>query len=420
MDASEPRFTAIYAEYASHVWRVARYFGVPQASMPDLTQEVWLSAFHQMADLDVSRSLRPWLTAVVWNHVRHLRRSHARHARKDQALVDVEAIRGPAEVPQTRHDAAQTVERLLHGLPEEQREVLVLCDGEGLTASEVSEALGVQLNTVYSRLRLARNRCKMLASSLGVSVWALSFGEYRAAMSPSPGDLATVAATLPGQAVALGGAGTGTTAMSLTAATKPAFAQPAFYLLAVTTAAVIATVTIFASLAPGAAESTQEPRALTSRADDEAMDRPSLPLHLAPAETPTGASSVALTSPLTPPPSPHGTRRRIAAMVKASRSPARTLPRPIGSLAAENTLIKRAQAARDDGRLSEALMLLNEHLQDYPEGASADTRDLMRIGIHCRRRDPKYAQSIAAQHPGNPQFAKFLVAPCGTSTLGNP
>lgn len=415
MDANEPRFTAIYAEYAPHVWRVARYFGVPQASIPDLTQEVWLSAFRQLATVDLSRSLRPWLTAVVWNHVRHFRRSHARHVRKDQALASVEASRGATEVPQTRHEAAWTVERLIHGLPEEQRHVLMLCDGEGLTASEVAEALGVQLNTVYSRLRLARSRCKLLASSLGLSVWALRFGEYRASMTPLPGELASVASTLPGQAVAMGEAGTAMTAVPLTIATKPAFSQPVLYLLAVTTAAVTAAVTVITVLALGA-ENMREPPGLTSGADGEAGERSSPSLPRAPAELPTIAPSLALVSPSASLPSRYETRRKTNVTVKPRPRVAKTPPRPINSLAAENTLINRARIALQEGRLSEALMLLNEHRQDYPKGASADIRDLMRIRIHCQRGDPERAQSIAVQHRGNQQFSTFLAAPCGTNS----
>ena len=48
------------------------------------------------------------------------------------------------------------VHRLLAELPDEQREVFVLTELEQLTAPEISEAVGANLNTVYSRLRLAR------------------------------------------------------------------------------------------------------------------------------------------------------------------------------------------------------------------------------------------------------------------------
>jgi RNA polymerase sigma-70 factor (ECF subfamily) len=50
----------------------------------------------------------------------------------------------------------QLVQAILEGLDEDQREVFVLAELEELFAPEIARALGVKLNTVYSRLRLAR------------------------------------------------------------------------------------------------------------------------------------------------------------------------------------------------------------------------------------------------------------------------
>jgi RNA polymerase sigma-70 factor (ECF subfamily) len=43
-------------------------------------------------------------------------------------------------------------------LSSELRDVFVLVDIEGLTAPEVAHALGLNLNTVYSRVRVGRQR----------------------------------------------------------------------------------------------------------------------------------------------------------------------------------------------------------------------------------------------------------------------
>jgi RNA polymerase sigma-70 factor (ECF subfamily) len=46
--------------------------------------------------------------------------------------------------------------RILDQLPEGQRSVFRLSDLEGMSAPEIAERLGLNLNTVYSRLRAAR------------------------------------------------------------------------------------------------------------------------------------------------------------------------------------------------------------------------------------------------------------------------
>ncbi|MGC4025347.1 MAG: sigma-70 region 4 domain-containing protein [Mesorhizobium sp.] len=48
------------------------------------------------------------------------------------------------------------VQRVLDELPDERREILVLAEFGELSAPEIAELLEVNLNTVYSRLRLAR------------------------------------------------------------------------------------------------------------------------------------------------------------------------------------------------------------------------------------------------------------------------
>jgi RNA polymerase sigma-70 factor (ECF subfamily) len=53
-------------------------------------------------------------------------------------------------------DELQVLWKLLAQIDPPRREVLVLADIEEMTAPEISEAVGIPLNTVYSRLRVAR------------------------------------------------------------------------------------------------------------------------------------------------------------------------------------------------------------------------------------------------------------------------
>jgi len=48
------------------------------------------------------------------------------------------------------------VQTILDGLEEERRVVFVLTELEEFTAAEIAETLGIGINSVYSRLRLAR------------------------------------------------------------------------------------------------------------------------------------------------------------------------------------------------------------------------------------------------------------------------
>ena len=58
------------------------------------------------------------------------------------------------------------VQAALDQLPMEQRAVFVLHELDEQSAPEVAEALGTPLNTVYSRLRLARERFRAAVEAL--------------------------------------------------------------------------------------------------------------------------------------------------------------------------------------------------------------------------------------------------------------
>jgi RNA polymerase sigma-70 factor (ECF subfamily) len=62
---------------------------------------------------------------------------------------------GPHEQA-TKREAARFVDQFLQRLNQDQRDVFVLAELEQLSAPEIATVLGVNLNTVYSRLRLAR------------------------------------------------------------------------------------------------------------------------------------------------------------------------------------------------------------------------------------------------------------------------
>ena len=76
---------------------------------------------------------------------------------------------GPAEGPAEwleRSQAAATVAQFLATLTPEQRVVFELFEIEGLRAHEVSAALDLNVNTVYTRLRAARTRFAAFVAAL--------------------------------------------------------------------------------------------------------------------------------------------------------------------------------------------------------------------------------------------------------------
>jgi RNA polymerase sigma-70 factor, ECF subfamily len=151
-------FETVYDTYFPYIWRSVQRLGVPLSQADDVVQEVFLVVYRRLSDFEGRSSLKTWLYGIALR----VARSHRMQSRRsgERVALDAEQLRAPdATRPDERAEnaeAARLVDALLDGLEYEQREVFVLAELEQLTAPEIAEALGAKLNTVYSRLRLAR------------------------------------------------------------------------------------------------------------------------------------------------------------------------------------------------------------------------------------------------------------------------
>ncbi|HZU82203.1 MAG TPA: sigma-70 family RNA polymerase sigma factor [Polyangiaceae bacterium] len=159
---ARPTFADVYEAYFPFVWRSARRLGTPAPSVDDVVQEVFVVVHRRLARFEGRSSLKTWLFGIVLNVVRaHRRALRAGHpdapAARGHADPDTLSDRaaGPHECV-TRAEAARLVDRLLESLDEDKRAVFVLAELEQMSAPEIAAALVVPVNTVYSRLRLAR------------------------------------------------------------------------------------------------------------------------------------------------------------------------------------------------------------------------------------------------------------------------
>lgn len=149
-------FDALYEAHFEFVWRSLRRMGIHEAHLDDGVQEVFVVAHRRLGDFEGRSSARTWLFGIARRVASEFRRWNRRKNQHDALPETVlDDARGPHEEAE-RREAMRVLEACLEQIQEERREVFVLMEMEGMTAPEVAEATGVALNTVYSRLRLAR------------------------------------------------------------------------------------------------------------------------------------------------------------------------------------------------------------------------------------------------------------------------
>ena len=152
-----PTLAELYRAHAGFVWRVVRRMGISEAAAEDVVQEVFLVVRRRLPDYEGRGAPTSWLYSIARGVAANHRRGEARAQRRLRVVSGPAAAASPEEVV-GRADAAQQVRRFLAELDPDQREVFVLADIEGLSGPQIAEALGINVNVGYSRLRLARRK----------------------------------------------------------------------------------------------------------------------------------------------------------------------------------------------------------------------------------------------------------------------
>jgi RNA polymerase sigma-70 factor (ECF subfamily) len=156
-DGEVPAFDEVYAMHAGFVWRVLRTFGVAEAQVEDAVQGVFVVVHRRLREWQGKAAITTWLFAIARRVAsNHRRRAGQRTEPLDAALAADSQGGGDPFAEASRAQAAATVLAILEQLDDDKRVVFALVELEQLSVPEVARMLELNLNTAYSRLRLAR------------------------------------------------------------------------------------------------------------------------------------------------------------------------------------------------------------------------------------------------------------------------
>lgn len=158
----------LFQEHSPFLLRTVERLTGPGPHVEDIVQEAFLAAHVKRNQLAPDTRWRSWLYSVVLNLIQHHRRSYARRTRLEDAVqqhIPTQHQPGPEELVEQSTNASRVREAML-SIPLEQRAVFALFEFEGLSGGEIANLVGIPVNTVWSRLRLARASFKqaLLAS----------------------------------------------------------------------------------------------------------------------------------------------------------------------------------------------------------------------------------------------------------------
>lgn len=161
MDDKRGRFEAQVLPHLEAAYRYARWLAHSPSDADDVVQEAALRAYRSFDALRDADG-KAWFLTIVRNC--HLTASKQRQRRKAVPLPDEDEEYGGAMTADTpdpeteaiHRDDQRTLQRLMAGLAEDHREVLVLREIEDLEYREIAAVTCLPVGTVMSRLARAR------------------------------------------------------------------------------------------------------------------------------------------------------------------------------------------------------------------------------------------------------------------------
>ena len=149
-------FERYFLEYKDDVYRVAYYFTKSKDDAEDLAQDAFVRAYRFFHRFHRDSNFKSWILRIMRN-------IHLTNIQKNRSTINAdELIQATAT---SSHDVENNVLQDLQGkqvqkaidkLPEDFREVIILCDIEGLPYEQISSILQIPIGTVRSRLHRGR------------------------------------------------------------------------------------------------------------------------------------------------------------------------------------------------------------------------------------------------------------------------
>jgi len=154
-------FTALMERSRERVWRVCWRLMGTQHDAEDAAQEVFVRLFFDRAKFAGRSRYSTWLHGVALRTCLTLRRSRSRRRRREEPgtaeRIEAEATRQPEAAAAV--DASHDVTKLLAGLDEDDRALVLMKFAEGHEYDELAEMFGS--TPAALRMRVSRIRARL-------------------------------------------------------------------------------------------------------------------------------------------------------------------------------------------------------------------------------------------------------------------
>ena len=152
-------FEKIYQQMNSFVFNVALRIAGNKEDAKEITQDVFCKLYRKLNSFMFQSSFKTWVYRITANTAINTAKRVQRQGRNMLSYDDDISLKRQIEgkdSPAKEHANSRLLDRLLKNLDLDQRACIVLRGVEGLSYRQISEALNVNINTVRTRIKRAR------------------------------------------------------------------------------------------------------------------------------------------------------------------------------------------------------------------------------------------------------------------------
>ncbi|WP_328803678.1 sigma-70 family RNA polymerase sigma factor [Paenibacillus puerhi] len=156
----------IYQSYVRDVYRYLRSLCDDHHAAEDLTQETFYRAYLYLEDCREDK-IKPWLFRVAYNAYVDYKRKESRSSLQQPDFFQNLAHTDTPENNVLRQEARDELVQSLTGLPENQRQAILLYDFNQFSYQEAAAIMGVSLSHFKVLLFRARQRLRQTNERMG-------------------------------------------------------------------------------------------------------------------------------------------------------------------------------------------------------------------------------------------------------------
>ncbi len=149
-------FEKIYKATSDFVYNIAFRIVNDKEDAEEVTQEVFLTIYRKLKSFSFQSSFKTWVYRITVNSAINYYKKKSREFNRMNEYKEVLEFTNETKANDSKGHQKEMITSLLKVLNPDQRACLVLRSIEGLSYQEIAESLKININTVRSRLKRAR------------------------------------------------------------------------------------------------------------------------------------------------------------------------------------------------------------------------------------------------------------------------